>query len=191
MILKIAASSVVAIALLSAAPAMAETQKPQTQSPMTGTATVKATKADQAFIKKAIEGNLAEVKLGQLSQEKGANAEVKTYGQMLVTDHGSANDKATAAAQAAGVTPPTAPSSKQRKTYDGLAKLSGATFDRRFAADMVQDHKADIAEYAKASKGSGPIADYAKAALPTLHEHLQKAEALEKDLKASGKRSAK
>jgi putative membrane protein len=186
MILKIAAGSVVAIALLSAAPALAETQKP-----MTSTTAAKASKAEQAFIKKAVAGNLAEVKLGQLGQEKGANAEVKSYGQMLVTDHGAANDKATAAAQAAGVTPPTAPTSKQQKTYDGLAKLSGATFDRRFAADMVQDHKADIAEYTKAAKGSGPIADYAKATLPTLKEHLQKAEALEKDLKAGAKRSAK
>jgi len=188
MIHKIAASSVVALALICAGPAaMAETQKPMTST----TTTAKASKADQAFIKKAIEGNLAEVKIGQLGQQKGASAEVKTYGQMLVTDHGAANDKAMAAAQAAGVTPPTAPSTKQQKTYDSLAKLSGEKFDQRFAADMVQDHKADVAEYTKAAKGTGPVADYAKAALPTLKEHLQKAEALEKDVKAGGKRSAK
>jgi putative membrane protein len=188
MIHKIAAS-VVALALVSAAPAaLAETQKPTTTGTM---AAPKASKADQAFIKKAIEGNLAEVKIGQLGQQKGASAEVKTFGQMLATDHGAANDKAMAAAQAAGVSPPTAPSSKQQKTYDSLAKLSGEKFDQRFAADMVQDHKADVAEYTKAAKGTGPVADYAKAALPTLKEHLQKAEALEKDVKAGGKRSAK
>lgn len=187
MILKIAASSVVALALLGAAPAaMAQSSKPMTTTTTNG----KASKAEQSFIKKAIEGNLAEVKMGELGEQKSSNATVKAFGKMLVTDHGAANEKALAAAQSAGVTPPSSPDSKQKTTYEKMSKLSGEKFDREYAEEMVSDHKKDIDEYTKAAKGSGPVADYAKATLPTLKEHLQKAQALEKELKASGKRSS-
>jgi len=178
MIRTFVACSAVALALVSAGPmAMAQS----TKSAVTGTAAAKANSADQAFIKKAIQGNLAEVKMGDLGVEKGKEADVKTFGKMLVTDHGAANDKALQAAKAAGVTPPSQPSDKQQKTYDKLSKLSGEAFDRQYAEAMVEDHKADIADYTKAAKGKGPIADYAKATLPKLHEHLQKAQALDKN----------
>jgi putative membrane protein len=199
MISRIAASGVVAISLLCAAPlAMAEsTQAPTTGAPgatsprgTTGTSAAKASKTEEAFIKKAIEGNLAEVSAGKLGQEKGANAEVKSFGEMLVADHSAANEKATAAAKEAGVTPPTKPTAKQKQAYETLSKLSGAKFDRQFADEMVKGHKEAVADYTKAAKGSGPIADYAKATLPTLREHLQHAEALTKGTK-SQKHSAK
>ena len=54
--------------------------------------------ADQRFIKEAIEGNLAEVQMGQLAQKNGASQGVKDFGQMLVTDHSQANTKATSVA---------------------------------------------------------------------------------------------
>ena len=33
----------------------------------------------------AIQGNMAEIQMGQLAQEKAQSADVKSYGQMLVT----------------------------------------------------------------------------------------------------------
>ena len=49
-----------------------------------------ADKADQKFMENAIEGNLAEIQMGQLAQQKGQSEDVKSYGQMLVTDHTAA-----------------------------------------------------------------------------------------------------
>jgi putative membrane protein len=81
------------------------------------------------------------------------------------------------------VTPPTQPNQKQRATYDRLSQLSGAQFDRAFARAMVEDHQNDIREFEKeAKKMNDPAADFAKATLPTLHKHLEQAQAL-----ASGK----
>jgi predicted outer membrane protein len=57
-------------------------------------------KASQKFITEAIQGNFAEVAMGQLAQQNGERSDVKSYGQMLVTDHGAANQKAIEAAKA-------------------------------------------------------------------------------------------
>src|SRR5262245_11860028 len=108
-------------------------------------------KAGQKFLKEAIEGNLAEVQMGQLAQKNGNSDGVRSFGQMLQKDHSEANQKATAAANSLGVTPPTAPNSKQKAAYDRMSKLSGAKFDSEFAKHMIDDHKKDIAEYEKAS----------------------------------------
>lgn len=134
----------------------------------------------QPFITKAIQGNLAEVKMGQLAQEKSQTESVKTFGEQLVKDHTDANEKATAVAQTLGVKAPTEPNAKQRSDYAKMSKLSGASFDRQFASHMVMDHKKDIAAYQADAKKSDPTAAYASETLPTLQEHLQTAQALMK-----------
>lgn len=138
------------------------------------------------FITKAIQGNLAEIAMGQLAQQKGNSDGVKSFGQMLVQDHSTAKDQATAAASSLQVTPPTEPSKDQKATYDRMSKLSGNAFDRQFITHMVSDHKKDIGEYQKEAKRSdGAVSDYAKAALPTLQKHLETAQSLEKQEKAA------
>jgi putative membrane protein len=147
---------------------------------MLGTTTAwAADKGDQAFIKEAIEGNLAEVQVGKLAQDRGQSEGVKSFGQMLATDHADANQKATAVANQIGVTPPAEPNKKQKTLYDKLAKLSGAAFDKEFAKEMVEDHKKDIRKFEQeAKKQNGPVANFASQTLPTLQKHLQEAQSL-------------
>src|SRR4051812_7432342 len=78
-------------------------------------------KASRKFIQEAIEGNLAEVQVGRLAQQKGQSEGVKSFGQMLATDHGQANQKAIQVASQVGVAPPTEPNAKQKKVYDKLS----------------------------------------------------------------------
>jgi len=139
----------------------------------------KASKADQAFLKDAIEGDLAEVKVGELAQQKGQSQDVKNFGQMLQQDHGQHLTQAQQQAQQMGVTPPTEPNAKQKAMYDHLSKLSGTQFDKAFAKDMVKDHKEDIAKYQKEAKGKGPLAGFAQQTLPVLQKHLQTAQSLQ------------
>lgn len=140
----------------------------------------------QHFIKESIEGNLAEVKVGDLAERKGASQEVKDFGAALVKDHGAANEKAQKVAQELGVTPPDAPGIKQKAVYTELSALSGETFDKHFVKAMVKDHQEDIAKYEKeANTGSGPAAAYAKQILPDLHKHLKMAEQLQQAHSAS------
>jgi putative membrane protein len=140
----------------------------------------------QHFIKEAIEGNLAEVKIGGLAQQKGASEGVKQFGAALAKDHATANDKAKQTAHTLGLKPPGEPGAKQKAMYQELAALSGAQFDRHFIDGMVKDHEVDIAKYEKeANSGSGPAADYAKAILPDLRKHLEMAQRLQEQQRSA------
>jgi putative membrane protein len=59
-------------------------------------------KPSDAFLKKAIEGNFAEVSMGDLAQKNGQSDGVKSFGKMLSTDHAAANQKAMDAAKGDG-----------------------------------------------------------------------------------------
>jgi len=137
-------------------------------------------KAD-AFMQKAIAGNLAEIQVGRLAQQQGATQGVRHFGAVLVQDHTEANRQAMSAASSMGVTAPPSPSAKEQGEYQKLASLSGSRFDKAFVKAMVKDHLKDIAEYKREAKmGNGPAASYAQQSLPTLHKHLQLAESLER-----------
>jgi putative membrane protein len=142
-------------------------------------AQAKADKAAQTFMTKAIEGNLAEVSMGQLAQKQGESDAVRSFGQKLVADHSAANQKAASIASQIGVTPPTEPSKKHQSDAAKMAKMSGAEFDRAFARHMVTDHKMEIAAHKRAAKmKNDAVASYATESLPVLEQHLQTAESL-------------
>jgi putative membrane protein len=142
-------------------------------------------KASQKFLKEAMEGNLAEVQMGQLAQKNGTSDGVRAYGQMLEKDRSDANMKAAEAA--IGVTPSSEPNSKQKADYNRMSKLSGAKFDGELAKHMVTDHKKDIKEYEKAAKKTDAAGTYANETLPTFRKHLDSAQSLS-GAGASGKR---
>jgi len=137
-----------------------------------------ADSASQTFLKKAIEGNFAEIQMGKLAQQNGQNDSVKQYGQMLSDDHAAANQKAMDAAKSMGVPPPDGPNAKQKADYDKMAKMTGDHFDRDFAKHMVADHEKDIAEYKKEAKQADAAGGYAKGQIDVLQKHLDSAKSL-------------
>jgi putative membrane protein len=136
--------------------------------------------ATKKFLTQAIEGNYAEVQMGELAQKNAQSEDLKSFGQMLVTDHGQANQKAMELAKTMGVTPPNGPNAKQKADYEKMAKRTGTASDREFAQHMVTDHKKDIAEYRKQAKVKNAAGQYAKETLPILQRHLDTALGLEK-----------
>ena len=167
-----------AIVSLPAIAATAQTSKQTIGSAGAGTAGDKASKTDRQFLEKSIQGDLAEVQVGKLAEQKSDNADVKKFGQMLEQDHGQHLQKVQALAGQVGVTAPTQPSPQQKRTYDRLSRLSGARFDKSFATAMVDDHKRDIREYQKEAKTKSAVGDMAGQTVPTLEKHLQTAESL-------------
>jgi len=135
-------------------------------------------KPSETFLRKAIEGNFAEVSMGDLAQKNGQSDEVRSYGKMLSTDHAAANQKAMDAAKGLGVNPPTGPNAKQKADFDKMSKMSGTDFDKMFAKHMVADHQIDIAEYKKAEKNKDAGGEYAAGQIDTLQKHLEAAKSL-------------
>jgi putative membrane protein len=145
-----------------------------------------AGKPSQAFLKKAIEGNFAEIQMGKLAQQNGQSDDVKKYGQMLVEDHTAGNQKAMDAAKSLGMTPPDGPNAKQKADYGKMSKMTGPRFDRDFATEMVADHAKDLAEYKEEAKQSDAAGEYAKGQIEVLQKHLDAAKSL-RSTKSSGR----
>jgi len=139
---------------------------------------------ESKFLQEAIRGNTAEVKMGELAKERAQSKDVRDYGQMLIDDHSKGNKKATEIARRMNISAPTEESAEQKQERDAMAKLSGSEFDTTFLSHMVQDHQEDIAKYtAQAQNGdSSKITDFANDSLPTLKEHLSKAQSIESKL---------
>ena len=146
-----------------------------------------AAKGDADFVTKAAQGGMEEVELGRMAQNQAASADVKRFGERMVTDHGKAGDDLKAAAQKSGMEIPAELSKKQQSDKARLAKLNGAAFDKEYMKMMVADHKEDVAEFEKeASSGTDAnIKDFASKTLPTLKEHLQMAQQTEKSIAAN------
>jgi putative membrane protein len=133
---------------------------------------------DQHFMTQAVEGDLSEVKMGQLAQQKGATDSVKQFGKTLEQDHSQHLKEAQQIASQDGISVPSEPSKKQQSTYEKLSQLSGDKFDSAFARDMVKDHKKDISQYRQEAKSGSPLAKFAEQTVPVLEKHLQMAESL-------------
>jgi len=138
-----------------------------------GAAGAKAT-SDEAFMKEAAIGGMAEVELGKLASDKASDAKVKALGARMVTDHSKANEELKALAAKKNVMLPTAVDAKHKATYDRLSKLSGAAFDSAYVSDMMSDHEADVAKFGAVAKNSADpdVKAWAEKTLPTLREHL-------------------
>jgi putative membrane protein len=146
------------------------------------------TVSDTDFAKDAAEGGLAEVKLGELAQQKGSSDSVKDFGKRMVEDHTQANDKLKQVASQENMKLPENLNKHDQKVYDRLSQLSGAEFDRAYARDMVRDHKNDIAAFQQeANSGQdSAVKNFASQTLPTLQDHLKMAQQMEKEVASLG-----
>jgi putative membrane protein len=138
----------------------------------------KALGADADFVQKAASGGMLEVSLGELAQNKAANVAVRKFGARMVRDHTKANGQLAAALTAEGIAPPRVMLDKDIATFNQLARLSGAEFDRAYMKHMVEDHKGDVALFETEAKDGkdAKVKAFAEKALPTLKEHLKLAE---------------
>ena len=133
---------------------------------------------DRKFVMDAAVGGMMEVEMGRMAAQKAASADVKAFGQRMVTDHGKANEQLKQIASRMGVTLPTTLPADKRQEMEKITKLSGAEFDRMYMSHMVKDHKKDVSEFDKqASKGDNDsLQSFARSTLPTLREHYKMAQ---------------
>ena len=135
---------------------------------------------EAAFVKEAIQGNLAEIRIGQIAAQRTQNDAIRKLGETLRQDHSVALQRAKRIAEAMHVDVPTEPSADAKRKYEELAKLSGSNFDAAFARQMVADHEASIAKYrAHVQSDDEAVASYVRESLPELEGHLAMARQLQ------------
>jgi len=153
----------------------------------------------QGFVNDMAIAGMAEVELGRMAADRAASADVKAFGQMMVTDHSKANDELKQAAAQLNIQPTTQLDQKHRDLADRLSKLKGAEFDREYMTAMVQGHEEVLGKLRQRSGGTaGTPADGARSAnagggasgdqaltqwaaktTPAVQQHLERAKALQ------------
>ena len=144
--------------------------------------TVKLNDKEVTFVKEAGAGNAAEIKLANLALKNGESQEVKDFANMMIKDHTQANDDLAVVAKNHNIDFPSKETAEQKGTYERLAKLKGAAFDKAYMADAVEDHTKDVADYkeAQGEVKDGKLKEYVNKVEPIVAGHLQHA----KDAKA-------
>jgi putative membrane protein len=143
-----------------------------------------ATNPDATFVKDAAVGGMAEVELGQLAADKAASEKVKTFGRMMVTDHGKANEELKNIAASKSIALPTTLDAKHTATKDRLSKLEGDAFDKAYINEMVTGHETTVAMFRReASSGKdAEVKAFASKTLPTLDQHLKAVQEIQKEV---------
>jgi putative membrane protein len=135
---------------------------------------------DRQFLVNASYSNLAEVDAGTLASAKGSEAGVKMFGQMMVSDHNTAESELKNIADSNQVSIPDAPDSAHRAMKAMLTTLSGKTFDTTYIRGQITDHQKTIDLFqAEINNGqSQRVQAYAIKYLPKIQMHLAMADSL-------------
>jgi putative membrane protein len=136
--------------------------------------------SDVDFIRKAAMGGKMEVDLGNIAQTNAANERVKGFGNMMISDHGQANNELRQFAQARNVMLTDSLDKKMQDHMTSMQKMTGKAFDKHYMGMMVDDHVKDVKEFEKASTSAKDpdLRAWAAKTLPVLQKHLDSAKAI-------------
>lgn len=127
-------------------------------------------------------GNLQEISASQQAVQKAKRANVRSFAQMMVKDHGDAEQKLLALAKARGYNLPAAATGGIQPDLN----LKNATnaFDRLYVHAMVVNHANTVLTFENyAVTGKDPaVKAFAQEMLPTLKAHLAAIKAIDAQL---------
>lgn len=152
----------------------------------TGTAGA-STGVDRDWINAQLADGDLDVRLGRLAQERGASADVRAFGAMMVEKHTMAGTELKRIANRHNV--PAADAARGDDDAGGqverLSKLSGAEFDRAYLDLMIDEHEDAIDALEDKTRDDdehADVKDWAAKALPDVRQHLQRAKDLRERL---------
>ncbi len=138
--------------------------------------TVELSHADRSFFEKAAKAGQKEVAISQTCQPNLTTASTRELAGMIASDHGKANEELRALAAKKGVVLPV----ENAKLAQKWSK-NDKDADEDYLEEMVSEHKDAIELFEKAAKSKdAEIAAFAEKTLPTLRQHLARAQAEKK-----------
>lgn len=148
------------------------------ESPATDTSGVVGKPVDDiGFVKQATESGRKELNAARDALPQLKNPRLRELAEMLVKDHGAANDRLSKLAESKGW-----PLPAPKTTAPASSGTSSTDFDARFTADMIAGHEKSLALYrAQASNGDDKdLRRFASETLPTIEHHLAELKSLQK-----------
>jgi putative membrane protein len=186
----------VGVLLAQTAPGLAGGQQP----PARGTDAPRGNTRD--FISAMTIAGMTEIQLGNLAIARASHPDVKAFGQMMVKDHSLSSTELQAIASQLNVQQPTELDQKHLSLVERLTNVGPTEFDREYTKAMIEGHQAvakllrdrtgdpagGAAAGAAAVGTSGaadadPLTRWARKVLPTVEQHLERAQQLQQNIK--------
>ena len=135
---------------------------------------------DKMFMNKAAIGGMFEVKSSKLALQKSSRADVKQFAQSMVSEHTPVNAELMQIARTKKVMLPASLDAAHQKTYNMLAKLSGAAFDTAYLQAQHRDHVAavELLQNGSVANKDADTRAFAQKHLPHFRQHLTMVDAL-------------
>jgi putative membrane protein len=139
---------------------------------------------DKSFLQKVARGSTNEVALSQLADSRALSPDVKSFAQMMITDHDQANTDLAALALSKGIDVSQSVSKGRMDDLSSLSSMSGVDFDKAFCKNMLSAHQGVVELFKKeVANGKDPdVVAFAKKYVDTLSMHLEHARTLEKTI---------
>lgn len=136
---------------------------------------------DATFINTAAQSGLEEVKFGELAQTQTHSKRIRAFAQQMVTEHGAANQKLMAIAQAKGITPTSTMDTAHDQLYSQLQGEHGRTFNRDYLTSQLKDHQMVAQVFQdEAQNGTDPdVKNFAAQTLPVIQHHIDELDKLQ------------
>jgi len=133
-----------------------------------------------AFLQRAAQASLLELRSGELAREKAGSAEVQAYADAMIEAHAATGQALGALAQQRGVQMPDALDRQSESLMRRLNELEGAEFEHEYARQMRQAQQQTIQLYEDAAQTAQDpqVRSFARAQLPVLRKHLKMSESL-------------
>ncbi len=138
------------------------------------------------FVDNAAAGGIAEVETSKLAVEKSSSADIKSFANMMITDHTKANDELAALAKKHDIEVPDS-TTLVKQAKEKILGLRDESFDAAYANNQVKAHEETIALFKKEADtvtddrtpGATELKGFAQKMLPALQKHLDAAKALQ------------
>lgn len=149
-------------------------QVKDTTSNVMATGGIAVESSDAQFATKAAVGGMAEVEFAKVALDKTSNAKIKDFANMMITDHGKANEELMAIAKMKNITLPGALDEDHLKKLNELNQKTGTDFDKAYVSAMVDGHKSTLKLMQdQASSGNDPdLKSFAGKTAPIVQTHL-------------------
>jgi putative membrane protein len=151
----------------------------------------KVSRADQKFVREAIEAGVMEVELARIAAQRATHEHVKAFARQIQEDHGKSNAELKTIADTKGIELRQSFQGKHKRTLHRFSKLAGVEFDLQYIRLMIEDHKQELQEFQReADNGKDPdIKTFASKQIPILRKHLEMAQAADRQLRESSRRT--
>jgi putative membrane protein len=145
-------------------------------------ATPAATADPGAFVQAATQAAMLEIEAGKVAMNASTNADVKTFADRMITDHGRSSSELAVIAKKKSLNVPTELDATHARALRALREKSAREFDAAYAGLIVEHHARAVALFeANAHNADSELAAYVELTLPVLKEH----QVLTANLKAS------